>query len=404
MSTIKITTIGTGFLAMMLVWTFYNAYMPLVLSEYIDSSALRGGIMGLDNLIAVFLIPVIGTWSDRINGRHGQRLPFLAVGMPLAALFFILIPIVSETSLWVLLCVDVLFLLAMTIFRAPVISLMPDETPPAKRSSANGLINLMGGIGAMGALFGLSRLYTVDTTFPFLIAAGVMLLSFALLWKTINRKPPYANAQEEHEETKPLSALLDGLKHLPKKSLRGPFLILLAIFCYFIGYSGIEAQFTTYAVGHLGMDAGAAGTTLGFFSLSFVLFALPAGLLGNRFGKVRMMLLGLGFLAVFFIAMPFLTSVTAVRIILFIAGFGWALVNVQAYPLVADLGGKENIGYFTGLYYFFSMASSLVAPFIAGLFMDFLSLQALFYVAVASFLVAFVLLRQGTRTNKEWAA
>src|SRR5690625_2502305 len=125
----------------MLVWTLYNAFMPLILGEYIESRAIRGGIMGLDNLLAVILIPVIGSWSDRLKSPFGGRLPFLVIGMPIAALFFILIPIVSQTSLWLLLAVDILFLLAMTIYRAPVIALMPDHTPPKKRSTANGVID-----------------------------------------------------------------------------------------------------------------------------------------------------------------------------------------------------------------------------------------------------------------------
>src|SRR5699024_2445548 len=111
----KILAIGSGFFALTLVWTVYNTYMPLILGDYIDSRAIRGTIMGLDNLLAVILIPVIGAWSDRLQTPLGGRLPFLVVGMPLAALFFILLPFISQTALWVLLVFDVLFLLAMTI-------------------------------------------------------------------------------------------------------------------------------------------------------------------------------------------------------------------------------------------------------------------------------------------------
>ena len=46
----------------------------------------------------------------------------------------------------------IITLLAMDMFRTPVIALMPDLTPPSHRSPANGIINLMGGVGGVLAL------------------------------------------------------------------------------------------------------------------------------------------------------------------------------------------------------------------------------------------------------------
>lgn len=392
----KILVIGSGFLALMLVWTVYNTYMPLILGEFIESRAIRGAIMGLDNLLAVLLIPVIGAWSDRLETPLGGRLPFLVVGMPLAALFFILLPFVGMTTLWLLLAVDIIFLLAMTIYRAPVIALMPDHTPTEKRSTANGVINFMGGVGALLALFALAPLYDQSTTYPFIIGGIILFLAFIFLFFVVDRKPKYMKADsEENEETMALQSLKNNFNKLFQISFRGHLFILAAIFLYFIGYSGLEAQFSVYATEHLGVSGGEAGFTLGFFSLSFVVFAIPAGLLGSRLGKVQTMLLGLVFLPTIFLIMPWVTSLLSLKILLFIGGIGWALINVQAYPLVADLGGMTKIGFFTGMYYLFSMASSIFAPGILGLTMDLFGHPALFYSAALSFIFAFFLLRTG---------
>ncbi|MCT8138481.1 MFS transporter [Anaerobacillus sp. CMMVII] len=404
----KIFVIGSGFFALMLIWTFYNAYMPLILGEYIESRAIRGAIMGLDNLLAVLLIPVIGAWSDRMNTKIGNRLPFLVVGMPVAALFFMLIPYGAAATLWILLVVDIIFLLAMTIYRAPVIALMPDHTPSEKRSTANGVINFMGGVGAIVALFGLSTLYGIDRTYPFLVAGLLLFLAFIMLYFTVDRHPPYAgNTEDELEETQAAKSFFHGLSQLKKPEFRGHLFILIAIFIYFIGYTGIEALFTVYAVEHLRMEESAAGFTLGFFSLAFVLFAIPAGLLGSKRGKAPMMLLGLIFLPIIFVTIPFLpylqefvpslNQTLLLQITLFIGGIAWAFINVQAYPLVADLGGKSKIGFFTGLYYLFSMASAIIAPGILGLLMDLFTHPSLFYGAAVSFVVAFYFLRKGSR-------
>ncbi|QOY35139.2 MFS transporter [Anaerobacillus isosaccharinicus] len=404
----KIFVIGSGFFALMLVWTFYNAYMPLILGDYIESRAIRGAIMGLDNLLAVLLIPIIGAWSDRLDTKIGNRLPFLVVGMPIAAFFFILIPYGAAITLWVLLVVDIVFLLAMTIYRAPVIALMPDHTPSEKRSTANGIINFMGGIGAIVALFGLSTLYGIDRAYPFIVAGLLLFLAFMLLYFTVDRQPAFAaNTSEELEESQAANSFFHGIRLLKKAEFRGHLFILIAIFIYFIGFTGIEALFTVYAVEHLNMEESAAGFTLGFFSLAFVLFAIPAGLLGSKRGKAPMMLLGLIILPLIFISIPLLpflnefvswiNEIILLQITLFAAGVAWAFINVQAYPLVADLGGKNRIVFFTGLYYLFSMSSAIVAPAILGLLMDLFSHPALFYGAAASFFVAFFFLRKGSK-------
>ncbi|AST91722.1 MFS transporter [Sutcliffiella cohnii] len=401
----KIFVIGSGFFALTLIWTFYNAYMPLILGDYIESRAIRGAIMGLDNLLAVLLIPIIGAWSDKIDTKLGNRLPFLAVGMPIAAIFFILIPFSADITLLVLLVVDIVFLFAMTIYRAPVIALMPDHTPVEKRSMANGIINFMGGVGAIVALFGLSTLYGIDRSYPFLVAGLLLLLAFFLLYFTVDRKPAYSEKIDtELEESQAYRSFFTSLKLLKQEKYRGHLLVLVAIFLYFIGYTGVEALFTVYAVEYLNMEESTAGLTLGFFSLSFVLFAIPAGLLGSKLGKAPVMLYGLLFLPIIFFIIPLLSYFNGVlpinetlllQIVLFIGGISWALVNVQAYPLVADLGGKNRIGFFTGLYYLFSMASAIVAPGVLGLLMDLFSHPALFYGASISFIVAYFFLRKG---------
>ncbi|WP_407271369.1 MFS transporter [Radiobacillus sp. PE A8.2] len=403
----KIFAIGSGFFALTLAWTFYNAYMPLILGEYIESRAIRGGIMGLDNLVAVLLIPFIGAWSDKISTPIGKRLPFITVGMPLAALFFVLLPFSAEITLWTLLAVDVIFLLAMTIYRAPVIALMPDHTPIDKRSTANGIINLMGGVGAIVALFCLSSLYGMDQSYPFLVTGLILFLSFIFLYFTVDRNPAYVGSSEDElEEVQASKSFFQGLSKLKQPAFRGHLFILIAIFLYFIGYAGVEAQFTTYAVEHLKMDESAAGLTLGFFSLAFVIFAIPAGLIGSKRGKAPIMLLGLILLPLIFILIPLLPLLQGVmpsinetlvlQIVLFIGGIAWALINVQAYPLVADLGGKDKIGFFTGLYYLFSMASSIVAPGLLGLLMDLFTHPALFFGSALTFLIAFFFLKKGS--------
>src|SRR5690625_7747422 len=116
-----------------------------------------------------------------------------------------------------------------------------------------------------------------------------------------------------------LIALKNDIGKLLRTKFRAHLFILVAIFLYFIGYSGLEAQFSVYATEHLGATGGEAGLTLGFFSLSFVVFAIPEGLVGYKLGKWRTMLFGLVFLTFIFIIMTFFYSLNLLYYSMFIS-------------------------------------------------------------------------------------
>ncbi len=403
----KVAAIGAGFFGITLVWSVYNAYLPLLLARFVESAALRGAVMGLDNVLALVLIPVVGAWSDRIDGRWGRRLPFVLVGMPVAALAFAVLPF-SAQAFGTLIALDVVFLLAMTVFRAPVIALMPDHVAPDRRSTANGVINLMGGVGGLVAFFVLAPLYDQAPWLPFALAGALLLVAALVLARAADPHPPFVAhgpAAAVAEDRAPLAALARDLRLLwTAPDAVAARWALLAIFLYFLGFAAVEAQFTTYAVGALGLSGGLAGLLLGGFSLSFVAASLPAGLLGTRWGKARTMGYGLTALPVVFVLLAATRSVPLAAAALVLAGLAWALVNVQAYPLVADLGGRDRIGFFTGLYYLVSMSAAVVAPFLLGAAMDLFGLRALFVGAAVAMAAGAVALARARRLGVDPAA
>lgn len=147
----KTFLLGFGFFGLSVVWGVYNAFVPIFLAEKFDlSPVLIGFFMTLDNIAALFIQPPVGAWSDRLRSPLGRRIPFLLIGAPITAVAFGLIPLPAALPLFVA-CTSTLILSA-AIWRTPVIALMPDITPSAFRSQANGIINFMGGIGTIVAL------------------------------------------------------------------------------------------------------------------------------------------------------------------------------------------------------------------------------------------------------------
>lgn len=391
----RLLGIASAGLALAAIWALYNVFMPLLLAEFIDSRAVRGVVMGLDNVIAVVLIPVVGAWSDRVRSPWGQRLPFLFVGVPLTAATFALLPFASAT-LWGLLIVAALFLLAVTFYRAPLAAVMPDHVPPERRSWANGVITLVAAAGGAIALLLVAPWFDVVAWLPFVVVGAVALVTLFLVVASSDRQPPFVTVGSGDEDAPPLGRLVRDVRSLGAPQLRGALLVLVGLFLAFFGYSSAEAQFSSFATQTLGTSPGGAGIALGAASGAYVLAAMPAGWLARRYGELRVMRWGAGVLVVALAASGLLVSDgPMLNVCLAFLGAGWSLIMVPGYPLVANQGGRERIGFFTGMYYFFGAAAAIVGPAITGLGMDAFGDRALFVVsgvalaaAVAVFVVA----------------
>ena len=389
----QIWWIGAGFLGVMLTFSAYNAFVPIMYAEFIDSRALIGLLMGTDNLIGLLLIPVIGAWSDRMNHRLGRRLPFIVVAVPVAALTFFAIPY-AAAALWSLIIVEVVFTIAMHTYRGPVISLMPDHTPPERRSTGNGIINVMGGIGTLATFAGLSLLYDIDPRLTFGIGAAVLVLTGLIVYRKADRHPPYVDNVDDRRPA-PLADAVGGFKILLKRPNRGQFYLLAAMFAYYIGFAGLDAMFPLYGVNVLGLTPGRAAFILTAFAGAFLVAAFFAGLIGTKLGKIPTMLLGLGSIPVLFVLAAPIRNVNLLMGVFVIGGLAWALVNVQAMPLIADLGGRNRIGFYIGMYYLFTMVGQMLGSPVIGSVMDLFGDGAMFYGAAGAYALGFVLLRRG---------
>lgn len=377
----KTWLLGFGFFSISITWALYNAFVPFFLEKFLTSTALIGFMMTIDNYFALFLQPWIGSRSDRTNSRLGKRIPYLLLGMPLAALFGALIP--WHTSLLTLVLFMVLMNLSMSLYRSPTVALMPDITKEGKRTQANGIINFMGGIGSILAFAGGSYLYDKHASLPFLSASVLTLVCLMILLFTIKEKRDTI-AYIPAEEKKKVSF---------KGQWNRPTLFLLgAIFFWFLSYQGVEAFFTLYGKNHLQLTESQASFSLAFFSLAFVLAAIPSGLLGNRYGKKLIITLGVIGLIIIFAAISFVDALLPLRALLILGGVFWAMININSYPFIISLGDEQSIGARTGIYYLFSSLAAITSPPLMGGLIDWLDYSALFYFSSGGMVIALLLL------------
>src|SRR5690348_3805109 len=160
-------------------WNFYDNQVPVLLREHVSSAAVVGLLMGMDNLLGIFVQPWMGNRSDNTRTRWGRRVPYLAVGMPLAALLFLLLP--WTTSLLTLVAVMVLYALVANTIRPLAESIVPDFIAPQRRSRANAVVKIATSLTIIVA--SLISLFLVDDhpRGAFAIPAAILLLVTVVL-------------------------------------------------------------------------------------------------------------------------------------------------------------------------------------------------------------------------------
>lgn len=382
----KTFLLGFGFFAISITWAVYNAFMPVILGNFIKSATIIGIIMTIDNYFALFLQPAVGIISDKIDTRFGKRMPFIMVGMPLATIFIILLA--NYTNLTTLIIFLVCMNLSMSIFRSPVVSLMPDITHEENRSMANSIINLMGGIGSVIAYFVGAKLWDKNNAYPFYLCAILMFISFIILFNFIKEK---RDVIAYNREEKSKIGFIEGIKSTG--GTKNVLFLLLAILTWFIGFNGIETFFTLYGKNFLRISTSTAAISFTFISLAFLISAVPAGIIGTKFGKHNSIKIGIAGMISCFIIIFFLKSILAIRIIFVFAGLFWALININSYPFVTDMAPNGQLGTYTGLYYLFSSLASIVSPPLLGFIIDLTGYKYMFLYPVVFYSLAFIFIR-----------
>lgn len=394
--------IGFAFLAISTFWQVYDNIIPLILKyTFHIGDTLSGGIMALDNILALFMLPFFGAWSDRVNTKRGKRTPFILVGTIGACCCMLLIPAAANGhNLVFFVAALLLTLMFMGTYRSPAVSLMPDVTPKPLRSKGNAIINLMGAIGVVLALVFIMFLVgdgqTPNYEPLFMAVAAVMILALLILLFKVDenrfaaerlakeREWGIAEEEEEQEGTE------GGPAALPTDVKRSLIFLLLSVALWYMAYNSVTTAFSKYATEMWGMEGGSFAGALMVASVGALVSFLPVGMLSSRFGRKKVILFGVALLACSFASGFFFKEPNfGVNIVFFLVGMAWASINVNSYPMVVEMCKGSDIGKFTGTYYTFSMAAQVLTPVLSGYFLEHVGYWTLFPYAAFFAAVAF---------------
>jgi maltose/moltooligosaccharide transporter len=384
--------IGLAFLSICAFWQLYDTLVPLILANTFGlGETMTGGIMALDNVLALFLLPLFGALSDKTYSKLGKRTPFILVGTVFAVIFMLLIPIADQKNNFVLFFVALgIVLIAMGSYRSPAVALMPDLTPKPLRSKANSIINLMGAFGAIFTLIIISLMVKKvdhpDYTVVFITVAVLMILAVILLIFTIHENDlskEFSSIHGAADDAATPSLGLEGNGALPKEVKRSLIFLLASVFLWFTAYNAITTAYTRYAVKIWNLQGGSFANALLVATGAAILSYIPIGIISSHIGRKKSILIGIVMITLSYcFGFLFTTYSPFINVIFGITGIGWAAISVNSYPMVVEMSRGSDVGKYTGLYYTFSMSAQIITPILSGLLLEKVSYRTLFPYAI----------------------
>ena len=405
--------IGLAFLSICAFWQMYDNIIPLILQNTFGiGETITGAIMAADNVLALFLLPVFGAISDRVDTKFGKRMPLIAGGTVLAVIFLMILPAADRSENLILFVVTLFALLvSMGLYRSPAVALMPDLTPNKLRSKGNAVINLMGAVGGVYTLIMIKLLVgkgeRPDYTPLFVSVAALMVIAVGILVITIQEKKVKTKVDAEvkayeekagvvvetedtveKEEEEPKAAM-------PKEVKRSMIFLLASIFLWFTAYNAVSTAFSRYTKVVWKLEAGGFADCLMVATVAAILRYIPIGNISSKIGRKKTIMGGVVLMSVCYFAAIFAGAYhPLINVAFAVIGVGWAAINVNSYPMIVEMSKGCDIGKFTGTYYTFSMTAQIFTPVLSGFLLENVSYRTLFPYAFIFSVLAFCTMTQ----------
>lgn len=415
--------LSTGTFASNIAWSVFVIYVPLFirrnfLAAFPDSPLVNfvvGAVMVLDNVAALIIQPYVGALSDRIWVKKiGRRMPFILIGIPLAAVFLGFIGTFETQFLWLLISICV-YNISMAIFKTPVLSLIPDSLPESFRSEGSGMTSIIGGIGSITGLLLSAALYPIKSGLAFWSISVLMITCLVILIFSVREKKDQVVITEKQKPQE------NVFQYLRKRKNRPLLFALIAAFCCNSGYQVAETFMSSYTVTVLEFSENQANYVLATLGIMGIIVAFPAALVGKARGPRDACIIGAVIFSILSVPLAYFSlfdtgiiyKVFTLNsfeityqffIILFMVllfGFSATIININLLVVIWDMASKSKIATYTGFYYLFVSTAAIISPLIAGIFFDLIELffpvnglQGIFlFVVIAYAIGAFSLFR-----------
>jgi predicted MFS family arabinose efflux permease len=323
---------------------------PLVRDALGTHRTAIGGVMAIDNVLLLLLVPWAGAASDRASARGRGRLHIVLGGFVLAAAGMALFPASPALGFGGVLCAMVVLYTGINVQRSPFNALMADLVPSRYLSLANASVTFQMCAGAIVFLM-LGKILGMRTAF---LVAAVTVLAIVAAFALALPGPAASDSHAAEAPRAAAEATYRSLFDAAWSAIRGAVPGLRAIFIATLLQQLTFQTFTTWFALHGTERFGVRpeDVTTGFiaWAMGGVIGALPAGVIGVRLGRRNAMLLGFAMMAISLLALDRVTQLSHATILLALASAFWTLPMVNAYPMFVEPLPPASRGVLTALF------------------------------------------------------
>ncbi|MBI4831699.1 MAG: MFS transporter [Candidatus Lindowbacteria bacterium] len=182
----QMVILGAGWFGTQFFWGFHTGSMPLFLENFTDLKFMISLVLSIAGITGCIVPPVVGYLSDRSKTRFGRRRPYIMGGMLGVFLCALLLPHAGTFAVVAIISGLMYFFIGFA--QAPYLSLLPDVTPVHQRSTASGVMYLMGGIGLASYELNLAEGKSLLIMMAFSLTATASMLPLGMLGDRLGRK------------------------------------------------------------------------------------------------------------------------------------------------------------------------------------------------------------------------
>jgi MFS family permease len=270
--------LGLGAFGLAFSITTTAAYLPPHLRHFTDSGSLIGLILGAEGIFALLLSPVVGPWSDTFHTPLGRRRPFMLAALGPLGFCLLLMPFMP--NLWTTTLVVLAFFFAYYVYEPPYRGLYPDLLPEWTYGRAQGVQHVLRGIALGAALVVGGWLLKVWEAGPFVLAAFVTTGACGATILFVSEDGGHGRVFEGVAAYFKRSWQL--LREEPEVRR-----FLVANAAWEGTFAAARTFVVLYVIKGLGESQSIANALLGAVAAGYVIAAVFAGRLGDRFGLAR---------------------------------------------------------------------------------------------------------------------
>ena len=271
-------TLGLGAFGLAYSITTISVALPPLLHTFTASGSLIGLVIGAEGFFALSLSPVVGPWSDSFHTPLGRRRPFMLVAIGPMAFCLLLIPFMP--NFWTTTLLVLAFYFAYYLYEPPYRGLYPDVLPVSAYGRAQSVQHVLRGIALGVALVGGNFLLKIWTPAPFMTAAVVTTAACGLTILLVREDGGHGRVFEGFWAYIKRSWTIFWQEGDVRR-------FLLANSAWEGTFAAARSFVILYVIDGLHESKTVSGEILAAVAVGYVIAAIFAGRLGDRFGLAR---------------------------------------------------------------------------------------------------------------------